>query len=230
MDFFSELISWTEEHKPSKQLLAKKKLQLCKKYKRREIPTDVEIYLNTPKGQVGAGKETDAEAGYVPLRQGAGAANRRGHAIGREAIPVVRARLQALAIQVMLDRPVAAGLGPQALAGADDGLERGVPGDLQIDQDVAVARRLGRDPGPEDHGGLGRIAAGHAVFKGDRAFVDVQGLGRDRAASAGRATQAQKRKSLPTIDFHCMIPLIHGAALASRALAPQHNRKMTDVQ
>ncbi|MBS3142734.1 tRNA uridine(34) 5-carboxymethylaminomethyl modification radical SAM/GNAT enzyme Elp3 [Candidatus Woesearchaeota archaeon] len=71
MDFFSELISWTEEHKPSKQLLAKKKLQLCKKYKRREIPTDVEIYLNTPKGQVGAVRQ------YLqtkPTRTGSGVA------------------------------------------------------------------------------------------------------------------------------------------------------------
>ena len=71
MDFFSELISWTEEYKPSKQLLAKKKLQLCKKYKRREIPTDIEVYLNTPKQQV-AGVRVFLQT--KPTRTGSGVA------------------------------------------------------------------------------------------------------------------------------------------------------------
>lgn len=44
--YFNELIEWIKETKPNKHKLAKYKLELCKKYKRREIPTDIEVYLN----------------------------------------------------------------------------------------------------------------------------------------------------------------------------------------
>ncbi len=54
------------------------------------------IGVEIAKGQVGAGKETDAEAGYVPLRQGAGAADPADPAIGGdEAVEIPLARLKA---------------------------------------------------------------------------------------------------------------------------------------
>ncbi|USN45293.1 MAG: tRNA uridine(34) 5-carboxymethylaminomethyl modification radical SAM/GNAT enzyme Elp3 [Candidatus Woesearchaeota archaeon] len=46
--FFDELISFILLQKPSKHKLNQYKLVLCKKHKRREIPTDIQIFLHTP--------------------------------------------------------------------------------------------------------------------------------------------------------------------------------------
>ncbi|MGV8086808.1 MAG: tRNA uridine(34) 5-carboxymethylaminomethyl modification radical SAM/GNAT enzyme Elp3, partial [Candidatus Woesearchaeota archaeon] len=45
-DFYSEIISWVKENRPTKEQLAKHKKDLCKKYSIKEIPTDINIYLN----------------------------------------------------------------------------------------------------------------------------------------------------------------------------------------
>jgi elongator complex protein 3 len=44
-EIFNELIEWIKENKPDKQALARHKKDLCKKYKIKDIPTDIEIYL-----------------------------------------------------------------------------------------------------------------------------------------------------------------------------------------
>ncbi len=46
--FFSELITWIKSKNPSKRALAAQKNLLCKKYRRKSVPTDIEIYLNAP--------------------------------------------------------------------------------------------------------------------------------------------------------------------------------------
>jgi len=46
MEYFQELIKWIKENKPDKQKIAQYKLQLCKKHKRKHIPTDIEIYMH----------------------------------------------------------------------------------------------------------------------------------------------------------------------------------------
>jgi elongator complex protein 3 len=46
MTFYSEIIEWIKEHKPDKITLSKKKRELSKKFKIKDIPTDIEIYLN----------------------------------------------------------------------------------------------------------------------------------------------------------------------------------------
>lgn len=45
-NYFREIIEWIKLNKPSKDELAKYKVKLCKEYKKKEIPTDIEIYLN----------------------------------------------------------------------------------------------------------------------------------------------------------------------------------------
>ncbi|MFT4303437.1 MAG: tRNA uridine(34) 5-carboxymethylaminomethyl modification radical SAM/GNAT enzyme Elp3 [Candidatus Woesearchaeota archaeon] len=45
MSYFEELIDWIKQEKPSKEKIAKKKVQLCKKHSRKIIPTDIEVYL-----------------------------------------------------------------------------------------------------------------------------------------------------------------------------------------
>ncbi|MCB9358372.1 tRNA uridine(34) 5-carboxymethylaminomethyl modification radical SAM/GNAT enzyme Elp3 [Candidatus Woesearchaeota archaeon] len=45
-EYFNELIEWIKDEKPSKEKLAKYKNKLCKKYKRRLIPTDIEVYMH----------------------------------------------------------------------------------------------------------------------------------------------------------------------------------------
>ena len=47
MIFFEEIIQWIKENRPDKVDLSKHKKELCKKYKIKNIPTDIEIYLNT---------------------------------------------------------------------------------------------------------------------------------------------------------------------------------------
>jgi elongator complex protein 3 len=46
MDFYSEIIGWIKENRPDKVALSRHKKDLCKKYKIRDIPTDIAIYLN----------------------------------------------------------------------------------------------------------------------------------------------------------------------------------------
>jgi len=44
-DYFKTLIEWIKKEKPSKDKLAKYKLKLCKKFGKKNIPTDIEIFL-----------------------------------------------------------------------------------------------------------------------------------------------------------------------------------------
>src|SRR3989338_4617122 len=70
-DFYSELFAWIKEAKPTKQELAKKKNHLCKKHKRKVIPTDIEIYLNA------SPEDAKAIQPYIvtkPTRTGSGVA------------------------------------------------------------------------------------------------------------------------------------------------------------
>ncbi|MGV8141265.1 MAG: tRNA uridine(34) 5-carboxymethylaminomethyl modification radical SAM/GNAT enzyme Elp3 [Candidatus Woesearchaeota archaeon] len=46
MDFYSEIIDWIKYNMPDKLRLSKHKKDLCKKYGIKEIPTDINIYLN----------------------------------------------------------------------------------------------------------------------------------------------------------------------------------------
>ena len=46
MDFYCEIIDWIKDVKPDKIKLSKHKKDLCKKYKIKDIPTDIEIYLH----------------------------------------------------------------------------------------------------------------------------------------------------------------------------------------
>jgi elongator complex protein 3 len=46
MEFYSEMISWIKENKPTKDRLSKKKRELSKKYHIKDIPTDIAIFLN----------------------------------------------------------------------------------------------------------------------------------------------------------------------------------------
>lgn len=45
-EYFNALISWIKEEKPSKEKISKKKVELCRKYSMKKIPTDIEIFLN----------------------------------------------------------------------------------------------------------------------------------------------------------------------------------------
>jgi len=45
-NFYSEITDWIKENKPDKEKLSRHKKDLCKKYKIKEIPTDINIYLN----------------------------------------------------------------------------------------------------------------------------------------------------------------------------------------
>jgi elongator complex protein 3 len=70
-DYFQDLIKWIKLNKPSKQQLAKQKLRLCREYKRKNIPTDIEIYLNA------SSKDSKLIREYVetkPTRTGSGVA------------------------------------------------------------------------------------------------------------------------------------------------------------
>jgi len=50
--YFKELISTIKKEKPSKEKLSKIKIVLCKKHKLKNIPTDIEVLLNTPKKDI----------------------------------------------------------------------------------------------------------------------------------------------------------------------------------
>ena len=43
--FYRDIITWIKNAKPTKRQISSKKLQLCKKYKQKHIPTDIEIFL-----------------------------------------------------------------------------------------------------------------------------------------------------------------------------------------
>lgn len=47
--FLEELISFIEEKNPSKKDIAKQKIVLCRKFKMKKIPTDIELFLNAKK-------------------------------------------------------------------------------------------------------------------------------------------------------------------------------------
>jgi len=46
MDFYSEIIDWIKYNIPDKEALSRHKKDLCKRYSIKEIPTDINIYLN----------------------------------------------------------------------------------------------------------------------------------------------------------------------------------------
>jgi len=46
MDFYTEIIDWIKTNIPDKEKLSRHKKDLCKKYSIKEIPTDINIYLN----------------------------------------------------------------------------------------------------------------------------------------------------------------------------------------
>ncbi|MFT7615342.1 MAG: elongator complex protein 3 [Candidatus Woesearchaeota archaeon] len=46
-EYFKRLIEWTKVAKPNKKELHQQKIILCKELKRKHIPTDIEIFLNT---------------------------------------------------------------------------------------------------------------------------------------------------------------------------------------
>ncbi len=48
-EYYQELVSYIKEAKPSKDKLSKQKIQLCKKYDLKRIPTDIEVLLNISK-------------------------------------------------------------------------------------------------------------------------------------------------------------------------------------
>ncbi|MGV8150779.1 MAG: tRNA uridine(34) 5-carboxymethylaminomethyl modification radical SAM/GNAT enzyme Elp3 [Candidatus Woesearchaeota archaeon] len=71
MSFFEEIIEWIKENKPDKVKLSKHKKDLCKKYKIKEIPTDITIYLNASK------EDAKIIRGFLqtkPMRTGSGVA------------------------------------------------------------------------------------------------------------------------------------------------------------
>jgi len=47
--FFTEIIKYIKEHKPTKDKLAKEKIRLCSRHGMKKIPTDIEILLHTDK-------------------------------------------------------------------------------------------------------------------------------------------------------------------------------------
>jgi len=46
MDYFEELIEFIKKDKPNKHKLSRKKIELCSKHKRKQIPTDIEVFCN----------------------------------------------------------------------------------------------------------------------------------------------------------------------------------------
>src|SRR3989338_8461263 len=69
--FFDEILSWIQETKPDKNLLSRKKLELCKKYNKKYVPTDIEVYLHASE------KDTEIIKRYLqtkPVRTGSGVA------------------------------------------------------------------------------------------------------------------------------------------------------------
>lgn len=71
MSFFTEIIEWIKESKPDKLELSKKKRELSKKYKIKDIPTDINIYLNA------TSEDANIIRGYLqtkPMRTGSGVA------------------------------------------------------------------------------------------------------------------------------------------------------------
>jgi len=115
------------------------------------------IGVEIAKGQVGAGKETDAEAGYVPLRQGAGAADPADPAIGGdEAVEIPLARLKAG--NGYFRGVIGIGAGRDFAARHD--LCKGRVG-RDLDAQLAVARP--DITGPQQHAIRARLATGDAM-------------------------------------------------------------------
>ena len=49
MDFYSEMIEWIKDNRPDKERLSRHKKDICKKHHIKDIPTDINIYLNATK-------------------------------------------------------------------------------------------------------------------------------------------------------------------------------------
>ncbi len=71
MNYFSELISWIKEEKPTKEEIAKKKIALCKKHRLKRIPTDIEVFLHANKEEA---KKIKQYLMTKPVRTGSGVA------------------------------------------------------------------------------------------------------------------------------------------------------------
>ncbi len=70
--YFDELIHWVLETKPTqKKTIHRKKLDLCQKYRRKHVPTDIEVYMQTPKEHL---KEIQPYLKSKPIRTGSGVA------------------------------------------------------------------------------------------------------------------------------------------------------------
>ena len=51
-ELINEIIEFIKDNNPSKDVLAKEKMKLCKKYKVKKIPTDIQIFLNASPEQL----------------------------------------------------------------------------------------------------------------------------------------------------------------------------------
>jgi len=51
-EYIAELVEWIKKKNPTKDNLAKHKIQLCTRYKMKKIPTDIEIFLNVPEKEL----------------------------------------------------------------------------------------------------------------------------------------------------------------------------------
>lgn len=71
MEYFDVLIDWIKENKPSKQKLSSKKLTLCKEFKRKGIPTDIEILTHASQQDI---DEIKPYLQTKPTRTGSGVA------------------------------------------------------------------------------------------------------------------------------------------------------------
>ncbi len=70
--YFSELVEWVLAEKPTqKKHIHRKKLDLCQKYKRKHVPTDIEVYMQTPKELL---KTIQPYLKSKPIRTGSGVA------------------------------------------------------------------------------------------------------------------------------------------------------------
>ncbi len=70
-EFFKEIIEFIKKNKPDKRRLANKKIELCKKFGLKRIPTDIEIYLHSNQ------EDADLIRGFLqtkPVRTGSGVA------------------------------------------------------------------------------------------------------------------------------------------------------------
>ena len=71
IEYTTELFPWILANKPTKEQLHAKKLELCKKYKIKHVPTDIELYMRVPTDQV---SEFKPYLSSKPIRTSSGVA------------------------------------------------------------------------------------------------------------------------------------------------------------